>query len=96
MSVERLAETMTGIWASTFVPPAISIASFFHDVIVMPFTLRCGHAGRMTLPMPRSSNHLPVTEALASDFSDTLGFLQSLYGLFYATNRKTNYVRDLI
>ena len=37
-----------------------------------------------------------MAEALASYFSDTLGFLQSLYGLFNATNRKTNYVRDLI
>ena len=40
----------------------------------------------VTLPLPRSSDHLPMAEALASDFSDTLGFLQSLYGLFNATN----------
>ena len=70
MSVERLAETMTGIWASTFVPPAISISSFFHDVIVMPFTLCYDLAGRVTLPIPRSSDHLPMAALVWTDAAD--------------------------
>lgn len=59
MSIDRIAETMTDILTSTFVRSAISISSFLHDVIVIPFTLCYGHTERAPLPMPRSSDYLP-------------------------------------
>ena len=37
-----------------------------------------------------------MAEAFAADFSDPLGFLQSLDGLLDATNGKSDYVRNLI
>lgn len=77
---------MTGIWANTFVPSAISISSFFNEVIVMPFTLRCGHAGRVTLPIPRSSDHLPMAALVGTDAANYAQSLEFLHVLIDMNN----------
>lgn len=73
MSVERLAETMTGIWASAFAPSFSSTSSFTHVAMLLPF----GAARSVIAPyqflaallesapyqFPRSFPLLPITRS---------------------------------